>query len=346
VLCVVCCVPGAGRALQSVEQGKDPEALRRFSDFTKLQIQAMVQLVRTELTPLQRQMMSSLLILDVHARDVVSRMVDLKCSRLTDFEWIKQLRYYWVQQGGGSEEDAPVVPQTANSVPADAAAAAAAPHKKHGASLGVPLSGDAKATPLLVTPKLSDLGVPGGGDEDDDDDLKADEDDDDVPNSEDCIVRQTNAKFVYGYEYMGNATRLVITPLTDKAYLTLTGALHLHYGGAPAGPAGTGKTETVKDLVCTAGLSLVPFLLCMGCLCCALAHRWRVLRSRKRWRCVQWCTTAPTDWTSSSWRNTSPALHRPANGYVALSPFCCSLLYVCTRNSTLPLFLLRTGVFR
>ncbi|XP_056152705.1 dynein axonemal heavy chain 17-like [Lampris incognitus] len=168
------CTTEVGIAFRRLEEGYE-NAIKVYFDEQVFRFNALVKLLNGELTKGERQKLMTICTLDVHARDVVAKLISEKINNGQAFMWQSQLRHRW------------------------------------------------------------------------DDGTKH------------CFANICDAQFRYSYEYLGNTPRLVVTPLTERCYITLSQSLHHVMGGAMSGPAGTGKTETVKDLGKALGIMVYAF---------------------------------------------------------------------------------------
>ena len=162
------------RMFDKLEEGDD-NAPKDYVDQCQMQLNHLSDLINGELSNGDRKKIITLVTIDVHGRDVITKLINARVETGDCFEWQSQLRYR-------------IHEETA-----------------------------------------------------------------------DCCINICDYNEGYNYEYIGNCGALVITPLTDRCYITLTQATRLFLGGAPAGPAGTGKTETTKDLGRALGIMVYVF---------------------------------------------------------------------------------------
>jgi len=78
-----------------IEEAIEKNTVAEYYKLLETQILETVKLVRQRLNKLQSITLGALIVIDVHGKDVVQALRDQKISSINEFEWIKQMRYYW-----------------------------------------------------------------------------------------------------------------------------------------------------------------------------------------------------------------------------------------------------------
>jgi dynein heavy chain len=85
------------KALSEVAKG-DKNALRDARAKQAANLKRLSEMIKGNLPKLKRLKLVTLLTIEIHCRDVLERLVKANVSSVEDFDWKKQLRFYWEKE--------------------------------------------------------------------------------------------------------------------------------------------------------------------------------------------------------------------------------------------------------
>ena len=235
------------------------------------QLNDIVTLVRGKLPKQTRVTMGAMVVVDVHAKDVVEDLVVKGVTSDNDFNWLCQLRYYWEEEDTIARIINATVKYQYEYLGNTGRSVVVARNQWHMLLLILGQNSSQYCRKFIhlnisVCSSFFHLFI--------------------HQSIHPSIHLSIHPSILIFCLFVCLCScRLVITPLTDRCYRTLVGAFHLNLGGAPEGPAGTGKTETVKDLAKALAVQCVVFNCSDGLDYLAMGKFFKGLASAGAWAC-------------------------------------------------------------
>lgn len=84
---------------KQVSNRQDKRPLKSLKHKQKNLLEKFSEIIRSNLTKIQRLKINALAVIEVHQRDIIDKLYKIGCNDINAFDWLSQLRFYWEKVG-------------------------------------------------------------------------------------------------------------------------------------------------------------------------------------------------------------------------------------------------------